>query len=315
MTVDRHTRPGDGIPGTSDPVTRLGLDALAESLAGPPPGALDRLLAGARTARRPAVTEGFVASYAGRVAAMDALLASASPADWTTKIVEGWTLHQLVAHLAATDSLVAASIGAPMAGPPLAANETLGRTADMIAFVGDLTPERTRADWRAQADAICARAAAMEPATPIDPGGMSFPVSDHLLARMLETWIHTDDAATVIGLPLPRPTAGHIHPTADLCARLVPWTMLLSGVDGGARAIRLTLTGPGGGRWYVPLDVARAAVPDDGSPVHAEIACDAVAFCFLLGGRGAPATFPAEVTGDAALARDVLAAAPAMSGP
>ncbi|WP_344936327.1 maleylpyruvate isomerase family mycothiol-dependent enzyme [Sphaerisporangium flaviroseum] len=313
--MDGHVHPGEEIPAASDPVTRLRLDVIAEACGGPPPGALSRLLTAARAARRPAVTQGFAAPYAGRVAAMDALLASASPADWSQTIVEGWTLQQLVAHLAATDSLVAAQIGVPVAGPPLAANEVLSRTADMIAFVGDLSPERTRADWRAQADAICERAASMEPTATIEPGGIGFPVSDHLLARMLETWIHTDDAATVIGLPRPRPIAPHIHSTADFCARLLPWTMLFAGADGGGRAVRLTLTGPGGGTWHVPLDVSRTAVPDDGSPVDAEITCDVVAFCFLLGGRGAPATFPAEVTGDAGLARDVLAAAPAMSGP
>ncbi|MEU8269219.1 maleylpyruvate isomerase family mycothiol-dependent enzyme [Sphaerisporangium sp. NPDC049002] len=313
--MDRDPGPGEKIPGTPDPFTRLSLDMMSVAVDGPPHGSLARLLAAARSARRPAVVTGFAASYAGRVAAMDALLASASPGDWSRKIVEGWTLQQLVGHLAATDSLVAAAIGAPVAGPPLAANDTLGRTADMIAFVDGLTPERTRAEWRAQAEAICERAATMEPATPVDPGGMSFPVSDHLLARMLETWIHTHDAATVIGLSLPRPLSEHLHPTADFCARLLPWTMLLSGVDGGGRAVRLTLTGPGGGAWHVPLDVARTAVPDDGSPAHAELTCDVVKFCFLLGGRGTPATIPAGVAGDAALARDVLEAAPALSGP
>jgi uncharacterized protein (TIGR03083 family) len=315
VTVDRHAGPGQEIPGTSDPVTRLRLDALVEASAEPPPGALGRLLTATRSARRPALTTGFAASYAGRVAAMESLLGSASPADWSQKIVEGWTLQQLVAHLAATDSLVAAAIGAPVAGPPLAANEVLSRTADMIAFADGQPPERTRADWRAQADAICERAGSMEAATPIAPGGVSFPVSDHLLARMLETWIHTEDAATVIGLPLPRPTSEHLHQTADFCARLLPWTMLFSGVDGGGRAVRLTLTGPGGGTWHIPLDVTRTAVPDEGSPVDAEITCDVVAFCFLLGGRGAPATFPADLQGDTALARDVLETAPAMSGP
>ncbi|MFC4531836.1 maleylpyruvate isomerase family mycothiol-dependent enzyme [Sphaerisporangium dianthi] len=306
------------VPGAADPVTRLSLDALVEAAAetAREGGGQARLMTAARAARRPtAATTGAAAPYAARVAAMDALLASAEPGDWSVRIVEGWTLQQLVAHLAATDSLVAAAIGAPVAGPAVAADEVLSRTADMLAFVAGQTPERTRADWRLQADAICRHAASMEPSTMIAPGGLGFPVADHLLARMLETWIHTDDAAAVLGRPLPLPLDGHIHPTADFCARLLPWTMLLSGVEGGDRSIRLTLTGPGGGVWHVPLDVARPAVPDDGSPVQAAITCDAVAFCFLLGGRGAPATFPAEVEGDAGLAREVLRTAPALSGP
>ncbi|MDH2424223.1 maleylpyruvate isomerase family mycothiol-dependent enzyme [Sphaerisporangium sp. TRM90804] len=313
--MDHHTGSGDRVPGTSDPVTRLTLDALVEAAPEPPAGTLSRLLAAARSARPPASAAGFAAPYAARVAAMDALLASAPPEGWSREIVEGWRLQELVAHLAATDSLVAAQMGAPVAGPPVDANDVLGRTAGMIAFVRGQTPEETRADWRGQAEAICGRAASMDPATPVEPGGLSFAIADHLLARMLETWIHTQDAATVLGLSLPRPLPGHIRPTADFCARLLPWTMLLSGMDAGGRALRLTLTGPGGGVWHVPLDVGATAVPDDGSPADAAITAEVAAFCFLLGGRGAPATFPAEVEGDAALARDVLTSAPALSGP
>ncbi|MFB9252874.1 maleylpyruvate isomerase family mycothiol-dependent enzyme [Sphaerisporangium melleum] len=306
-----------GVPGTADPVTRLRLDVLAEAASEAPPGARERLLAAARAARPPAVAvAGIAAPYAARVAAMDALLACAGEADWSRTIVEGWTLQQLLAHLAATDGLVAAAIGAPVAGPATAADADVAeRTAAMIAHVAGQPPELTRADWRAQAGAICRRAASLDPATLIAPGGMAFPLPDHLLARMLETWIHTADAAAAMGRSLPLPVAGHITPTADFCARLLPWTSALSGVEAADRAIRLTLTGPGGGAWHVPLDLGRAVVPDDGSPVDATITCDAVGFCFLLGGRGAPATFPAEVTGDAGLARDVLHAAPALSGP
>ncbi|GII62593.1 TIGR03084 family protein [Sphaerisporangium krabiense] len=312
--MERHYGHGDEIPGISDPLTRLSLDVLAET-ATPPPGAVDLLLSAARSARRPAPPAGFTAPFAARVAAMDALLASATRADWSQKIVEGWTLQELVAHLAATDSLVADAIEAPVAGPPLTENDVPRRTADMIAYAGGRTPQETRAEWRAQAEAIRARAAEMDPGTPIAPGGMSFALADHLLARMLETWIHTTDAAAVMRVSLPLPVAAHVHPTADFCARLVPWTMLLSGVDGGARAVRLTLTGPGGGAWHVPLDVQVVARPDDGALAETEIVCDVVDFCFLLGGRRVPEEFPATIIGDAGLALDVLRCAPALSGP
>jgi uncharacterized protein (TIGR03083 family) len=247
---------------------------------------------------------------------MDALLAGAREDDWSTVIVEGWTLHELVAHLMATDSLVAAAVGAPVAGPPLTANDTLGRTAEMLAYQRERGPERTRAEWREQADAICRRIAVIEPDRAVDPGGMSLPVSDHLMARTLETWIHTDDAARGIGLSLPLPLAEHISPVADLCARLVPWTMLLSGMTPPQGAsVRVTMTGPGGGTWHVPLDVAHPAVRDGITPADAEITCDVVDLCFLFGGRGDPARFEAEIGGDAALARQVITAAPALSGP
>ncbi|MEV5407639.1 maleylpyruvate isomerase family mycothiol-dependent enzyme [Thermopolyspora sp. NPDC052614] len=280
-------------------------------------GPRSRLLGAARARRRPAaVVSGYGAPYAARVAALDALLAGAREDDWSTVIVEGWTLHELVAHLMATDSLVAAAVGAPVAGPPLTANDTLGRTAEMQAYQREREPERTRAEWREQADAICRTIAAIEPDRAVDPGGMRLPISDHMLARTLETWIHTDDAARRIGLNLPLPVAEHINPMADLCARLVPWTMLLSGMTPPEGAsVRVTMTGPGGGTWHVPLDVARPAFRDGTTPADAEITCDVVDLCFLFGGRRDPARFDAEIGGDAGLARQVITAAPALSGP
>ncbi|MDX3100741.1 maleylpyruvate isomerase N-terminal domain-containing protein [Nonomuraea angiospora] len=295
-----------------DPVERLYLDAMMEDPQVPARSLRPQLLAGARARRRPAApTAAWAQPYAGRVAAMDALLTSAVDDDWSRVIVEGWTLQELVAHLAAKDGLLAAAVGAPVLGPPLGATDSMGRTSDVQAYERARSPEQTRRDWRAQADALCRHLADLPPATPATMDGMEVPVRDHLLARCLETWIHTADAARAARLRLPDPVPDHIHPTADLCARLLPWTMLLSGMDGSGRTLHLTLTGAGGGEWQVPLGVedARPGTPDT------HITADVVAFCFLLGGRGEPAEFPAELAGDLALARDVLTAAPALSGP
>ncbi|WP_240197126.1 maleylpyruvate isomerase N-terminal domain-containing protein [Nonomuraea lactucae] len=181
----------------------------------------------------------------------------------------------------------------------------------MQAYERARSPEQTRRDWRAQADALCRHLAGLDPASQARLDGVESPVRDHILARCLETWIHTDDAARTAGVRLPHPIPEHIHPTADLCARLLPWTMLLSGLDGGGRAITLTLTGPGGGEWHVPLGVEDTAPAEP----QAHITADVVDFCFLLGGRGDPASFPAELEGDLSLARDVLSTSPALSGP
>ncbi|MEV0199214.1 maleylpyruvate isomerase N-terminal domain-containing protein [Nonomuraea sp. NPDC050691] len=173
------------------------------------------------------------------------------------------------------------------------------------------SPEQTRRDWRAQADALCRHLAALAPETPATLDGMETAVRDQVLARTLETWIHADDAARAARLRLPHPVPEHIQPTADLCARLLPWTMLVSGLDGSGRALHLTLTGPGGGEWHVPLGVADT----DAREPEARITADVVEFCFLLGGRGEPESFAAQLEGDLGLARDVLRTAPALSGP
>ncbi|WP_049567071.1 maleylpyruvate isomerase family mycothiol-dependent enzyme [Nonomuraea sp. SBT364] len=296
-----------------EPLERLYLDALLEDPVEPTGTLRPQLLAGARARRRPAApTAPWAQPYAGRVAAMDALLASAVDDDWSRVIVEGWTLQELVAHLAAKDGLLAASVGAPVLGPELTATDSATRTAHVQAYESARDPEQTRRDWRAQADALCRHLADLPATVPATLDGLEAPAADHVLARMLETWVHTDDAARTARIRLPHPLPGHIHPVADLCARLLPWTMLLSGLDAAGRSVRVTLTGPGGGDWHVALGVEDAAPP---AAPDASITADVVAFCFLLGGRGDPASFPAELTGDHALARDVLATAPALSGP
>ncbi|MFD2350462.1 maleylpyruvate isomerase N-terminal domain-containing protein [Nonomuraea ferruginea] len=188
-----------------EPLERLYLDALLEEPAEPKGSLRPQLLAGARARRRPAApTAPWAEPYAGRVAAMDALLAAAVDDDWSRVIVEGWTLQELVAHLAAKDGLVAAGVGAPVLGPELAAADALGRTADVQAYERARSPEQTRRDWRAQADALCRHLATVPPGTTASVDGLTVPVRDHVLARMLETWIHTDDAARVAR----RPAAG-----------------------------------------------------------------------------------------------------------
>lgn len=295
-----------------DPVERLYLDALMEDSAQPERSVLTQLMAGARARRRPAAgTAAWAQPYAGRVAAMDALLASAVDDDWNREIVEGWTLQELVAHLAAKDGLVAAAVGAPVLGPPITATDALGRTRDVQEHERARSPEQTRRDWRAQADALCRHLTDLDPTVPTMVDGVGAALGDQVLARMLETWVHTGDAASTARLRLPDPIPEHIHPAADLCARLLPWTMLFSGLDGSGRVLKLTLTGPGGGVWHVPLGVSDE--PSDRE--DASITADVVTFCFLLGGRGEPDTIGAEVGGDVELARDVLRTSQAMSGP
>nr|WP_062333973.1 maleylpyruvate isomerase N-terminal domain-containing protein [Herbidospora sakaeratensis] len=291
---------------------RLYLDLLDEAPVAPPSGGRARLLATAAARRRPAATcVAWARPYAGRVAAMDAVFASATA--WDVEIVEGWNLQELLGHLMAKDGLVAAAVGAPVHGPPITDDEPMARTAAVHDHERSRSLLETRRSWRDQADALCHALSGADPARMITPGGLPLPVGDQLLGRALETWIHTHDTAVSEGLHLPKPTAEELHPMADLCARLLPATALLSGLDLGDRSIRLTLTGDGGGDWHLPLAPGRPASGYGGQQVALTLRADAAEYCFVLGGRGAGYTWEAE--GDQALAADLRAAAPALSGP
>ncbi|WP_066364267.1 maleylpyruvate isomerase N-terminal domain-containing protein [Herbidospora mongoliensis] len=291
---------------------RLYLDLLDEAPIAPPSGGRAHLLTTAAGRRRPAAScVSWARPYAGRIAALDAVFASATA--WDVPIVEGWNLQELLTHLMAKDGLLAAAVGAPVHGPPIAEDEAMARTRDLQHHERSRSLLETRQSWRDQADTLCHALSTADPTRMISPGGLPLPIGDQILGRALETWIHTHDTAVSEGLTLPHPVPDELHAMADLCARLLPLTAMLSGLHLGDRAIRLTLTGDGGGDWHIPLTLGHPGSVYEGQEVALSIRADAVEFCFVLGGRGADRTWEAE--GDLALAADLRAAAPALSGP
>jgi hypothetical protein len=88
----------------------------------------------------------------------------------------------------------------------------------------------------------------------------------------------------------------------ELAARLLPHAAAQVGLAAPA-AVRLVLTGPGGGTWTVTVG------GDATAPAAVSIVTDAVGFCRLVANRIAPADLDVHVTGDPGQATAVLAAA------
>ncbi|GAA0912664.1 sigma factor [Nonomuraea longicatena] len=197
------------------------LDAFMTEPAVPEGSLRPQLLAGARARRRPAApTAGWAEPYAGRVAALDALLACAVEADWQRSVAAGPALREVVAGLASVDGLVAASVGAPVLGPALGATSSAGRTAEVWEYERRRSPEQTRRDWRAQADALCRHLAALNPAARVTVDGQERTLGDHMLARALDTWNRSVAAATAAGLRLPAPLPAHERAMAAFTGRV-----------------------------------------------------------------------------------------------
>ncbi|RAY13331.1 hypothetical protein DPM19_19835 [Actinomadura craniellae] len=284
-------------------------DDLLSGRGGPPVGLRARMLDRALTRRPPApAVPGYAAPYAAQVSVLDSLLGELAGPDWArTAVAEyGWSVQDLVAHLAATDGLLAARLGADSA--PGDGDDVPARTAAMLARHRGLPPERTRAAWRDQATALCSRlgADARDQLVELE---WPLPVGATILSRAFETWIHTADIAVAAGRTLPAPLPEHLHPMADLGVTMLPTALSLAELDRPDGMARVVLTGPGGGDWLVPLGA------DSGSELMTAIELDVLEFCFLLGGRRDPGEVGALVDGDERLARDLLAAAPALSGP
>ncbi len=284
----------------------------ASEMKAPPAGLREAIREAARARRedRPAA----VAAYLEQVDRLGRLLRDLEPGQWRLVAVpaDGWTVQDLVAHLTATEGLVALAVGArrPGEGEEL---DVFARTAAVLERNRGRDPEETAAEWRDQAEAIRAALGGVT-----EDGldrrvpwlGLELPLRRVLLARAFETWIHADDVRRAAGRPPRPPRPGDMRPIADLAVRSLPAALRVLGRDRPRRTARVVLTGPGGGEWTLAL--GRGEEP--GEP-DAVLFADVVDFCLLAGGRMASEDLVFRATGDEALAAELVLAAPAFAGP
>jgi uncharacterized protein (TIGR03083 family) len=324
---------GSPAPGTQAPLASPSPAVEAGRQPHPPPSLRAAVLAAAFARRRPDIPAA-VAPYAAQVRALDRVLDALSPADWQTKVIRDWSVHDMLAHLAALDGLLAAHLGLAEAVLPLppstpdpstrdgATIDTIGdgagtdrpsgrlrrRTADVLAWTRGQEPARTRAAWRAQAAAtiaVVAAAGADLLTTRVDYGGAKWRVDQVLLARAFETWIHTDDIRGALGMPAASPAPEHLDQLADAAMRVLERRMVAGRVGHPGRAARVELHGgASGGEWTVQLGPGQpTATPD------VTLRLDMLEFCYLIGGRRDLAGIHYDVTGDHGLATDLLSVA------
>lgn len=242
-----------------------------------------RTLEAAFAQRPPAPDNPFGAS----VSALDVLLRELAPAQYEQVVIFDWTVAHVLVHLTATDSLLAHAIGL-QAPPPVPGEDLLARTVRMI----DDAPsaDQIRRTWFEQAMAI-ARVPLGEDVLRVGP--IRLPGKDHATSRAFETWIHSRDIATAVGLPRHSPPPKHMHSMANLAMSL-----LSSLVSNG----RFVLTGPAGGVWEL------------GEP-EVEMTLDTLDFCLLAADRLRVDDLDYEVRGDADEAKRILAVVPSFAGP
>lgn len=332
---------------------RLGGAAdLLSSDPGPPARLRTRVLERAMERRPPTpkVPE-FAAPYAAQVSVLNLLLAELDESEWAVPVLDeyGWNVQDLIAHLAATDGLLAARLGLPGGSPdrtpPGGGDDVDARTAAVVAHHRRRPAAVTRTVWFDQAMELCAyfrtngfgRGASSDPRSALESrsislGGWSQTVGTAILTRAFETWIHASDIAAALGRAAPMPLPGDIHRMGRFGVALLPVALALNG--GRPRpdtSVRVVLTGAGGGDYLVSLDPALQEPALPGGPGSAgegvtvwtdtavapttTLQLDVVDFCFLTGGRRDPGRISVRLTGEAELGRELLAAAPALSGP
>ena len=130
----------------------------------------------------------------------------------------------------------------------------------------------------------------------------------------VEPGVVLDDLRAAAGAPTTPPDARHLSLMSDLAGRILPLALAVAGRAHDGRTARLVLTGDGGGEWLVPMgDGDPTAIADGSVTADVTVTADVLDWCQLVGDRVAVDDLVFETEGDELLARDLVAAAPALA--
>jgi hypothetical protein len=273
----------------------------------PAPVPLRQTVLARAVALRPSVPRStLVEAYAGQVAGLGRLLDSISSEDWLREDPRHGDVAGVIGHLADNDGLLVDDLDAPAAVGVGAASVSAGSVSAGSVSAGSVGAAAA-GRWRGQAEhliRVLAHQGDLD--LPVRMAGRGEPVRrplrDALVQRAFETWIHTDDVASLVGRSGRAPSPEQVRRIADLAARLLPAAVRADGISVPGQAARLVLTGPAGGEWHVPLGEATSVA----ATVAFTASLDAVEFARLVANRRTPETIDYAVTGDPSLAARVL---------
>jgi uncharacterized protein (TIGR03084 family) len=174
----------------------------------------------------------------------------------------GWTIHDVVLHLAQTDELAIQSargdwdrdsgLAEIFTGGGDAPSNVDEMAGAMVETQRNTTGAEVRARWHASADELRALLAATDPSKRVQWVAGDMAAQTLATTRLSECWIHTDDVAEALGIELePTDRLRHI---ARLAWRTVPYAFARSG-RGAPGPVAFELIGPHGDRWdFEPAD-------------------------------------------------------------
>jgi hypothetical protein len=206
------------------------------------------------------------------------------------------------------ESMVSEGLGTPVATID-AGTEVDARTARFVEALAVRPVDDVQAIWRESIDGVMQWAATGAPTGLLPWLGVDVQRDTLLISRAFETWIHADDIRRAVGRPLEPPRAADLHRMADFSLRNLPIWLELSGRAHPGQTARVVLTGDGGGTWLVPMAHETPASEE----VAVELELDVVAWCHRVGERVTADAVVTHVTGDAALAVDLLESASAVA--
>jgi len=172
-------------------------------------------------------------------------LASLTPEQWDAgSLCPGWTIQDVVLHLAQTEEAVAATIAGGEASIPVENAATVDDIMEnWVRTERDSAPEEVRERWET------ARRAAVEALRSADPdkrvAWAAAPLRPVVLAttRLAEHWAHSLDITEPLGID--HPDSERLRHIAWLAHRTIPYAFARAGRDDPPE-VRLELQGPDG---------------------------------------------------------------------
>jgi uncharacterized protein (TIGR03083 family) len=280
----------------------------------PPPGLRADLLAAARVRKNRGARDDALDLFRDQTNQLDELVSRLGPADLSVETANGLSVRDLVIHLAAMETMVAAALRGT--DPPIVASvDVEERTAAFVEVFALRPLDEVRALWRQSVETIAGWAVSGESEGLVPWLQVTLARDTILIIRAFETWIHANDIRRANGLALESPRPTHLHRMADFSMRSLPMWLEASGRPHRGRAARIVLTGAGGGTWLVPLALGEASVVEAGDAVTVDVVLEAdiIDWCHRVAERITTDAITVQVAGSADLAVDILDSASALA--
>ena len=230
------------------------------------------------------MTDAVIDDYAGETARLEGILGLLTEEQWLTESgASGWSVADVVLHLAQSEEGVVASVGG---SGPREATAAAGSVDDWAARMVDAeraTAAKVFTRWRRARDAAVEALRAADPQVTLP--WVTGPVKPATLAttRLAEHWAHGLDITGPLGIDFP--DTSRLRHIAWLAHRTLPYAFSLAGEE--PAAVRCSLTAPDGvTTWTFGRDDAES-----------EISGPAGAFCRVAAQRLDPAASGLQATG------------------
>jgi uncharacterized protein (TIGR03084 family) len=228
------------------------------------------------------VTVAVVDDYVAEAVRLEDILGRLTEAQWLTESgADGWSVVDVVLHLAQSDEGVVASAGG--ADRPIGAAGTVDDWAAQMVEAERAAPAQVFTRWRRACDAAVEALRTADPQVPLQ--WAIGPVKPATLAttRLAEYWAHGLDITGPLGIDFP--DTSRLRHIAWLAHRTLPYAFSLAGE--APVAVRCSLTAPDGVTTWT-------FGPDD---AESGISGPAGAFCRVAAQRLDPAASGLQATG------------------